>query len=153
MRKTVSGLCPETNSQQMITVTVERIQLGGGLPPSDKVIAYACSHAQEYGCSRNGADGRACPLLHGACLLYTSLGALRFRPANIHQLLGHHPLGGPLLYLALLLPQHTDRFQTHSAHLPTASARAWRALTSRPAASSSRLRTFSRMPCILFAVS
>ena len=42
MRKTVSGLCPETNSQQMITVTVERIQLGGGLPPSDKVIAYAC---------------------------------------------------------------------------------------------------------------
>ena len=49
MRKTVSGLCPETNSQQMITVTVERIQLGGGLPPSDKVIAYACSHAQEYG--------------------------------------------------------------------------------------------------------
>lgn len=66
MRKTVSGLCPETNSQQMITVTVERIQLGGGLPPSDKVIAYTCSHAQEYGCSRNGADGRACPLLHGA---------------------------------------------------------------------------------------
>ena len=38
MRKTVSGLCPETNSQQMITVTVERIQLGGGLPPSDMPV-------------------------------------------------------------------------------------------------------------------
>lgn len=89
MRKTVSGLCPETNSQQMITVTVERIQLGGGLPPSDKVIAYACSHAQEYGCSRNGADGR-----HARCsmVLVTDHFGAKLETLGRPQKLGPPPL-------------------------------------------------------------
>ena len=51
MRKTVSGLCPETNSQQMITVTVERIQLGGGLPHRNMGVVEMAQMAGHARCS------------------------------------------------------------------------------------------------------
>lgn len=63
MQKYITGFCPEAESQQTITVQVTRIQLGGGLPPSDKVLGYSCHYAQEHGCHHNGSDGRKCPLL------------------------------------------------------------------------------------------
>lgn len=63
MRKSVTGLCPETNRPQAITVTFETIHFGGGLPPSNKVLSYRCPHAMEHGCDHNGLDGRSCPLL------------------------------------------------------------------------------------------
>lgn len=63
MQKSVTGFCPESNRQQTITVTFECIRLGGGLPPSNKVMSYSCPYAMEHGCNHNGPDGRSCPLL------------------------------------------------------------------------------------------
>lgn len=60
---TASGFCPEANKQQTITVVLERIHLGSGIPPSNKVMSYNCPYAREHGCRNNGPDGRSCPLL------------------------------------------------------------------------------------------
>ena len=40
---TTSGFCPETGKQQTITVALESIQLGGGIPSGNKVMSYALS--------------------------------------------------------------------------------------------------------------
>lgn len=60
---TTSGFCPETGKQQTITVALESIQLGGGIPSGNKVMSYSCPYAQEHDCASNGPDGRSCPLL------------------------------------------------------------------------------------------
>lgn len=60
---TTCGFCPETGKQQTITVALECIQLGGGIPSSNKVMSYSCPYAQEHDCGSNGPDGRSCPLL------------------------------------------------------------------------------------------
>ena len=64
MKKTVTGSCPESHGQVTISVTFERIELGGGLPSDYKLLGYSCPFAQENGCTHNGPDGRSCPLLH-----------------------------------------------------------------------------------------